>query len=67
LTGAVTIGAGLTVILNVTGLPEHAPEIGVTVIVEVIAVDVVLVAINEGIFPVPLPAKPVAVLSFTQE
>ena len=65
--GAVTKGAGLTVILNVTGVPEHVPEMGVTVIVEVIAVDVVLVAINEGIVPVPLLANPVEVLSLTHE
>ena len=65
--GAVTVGAGLTVILNVTGVPEQEPEDGVTVMVEVIAEVEEFVARNEAIFPVPLPAKPIAVLSFTQE
>ena len=65
--GAVTVGAGLTVILNVTGVPEQEPEDGVTVMVEVIVEVEEFVARNEAIFPVPFPAKPVAVLSFTQE
>ena len=65
--GAVTVGEGLTVILNVTGVPEQEPEDGVTVIEEVIVEVEEFVARNEAIFPVPFPAKPVAVLSFTHE
>jgi hypothetical protein len=38
----------------------------VTVIVEVIGFDVLFVAVNAGIEPLPLAAKPVLILSFVQ-
>ena len=40
--------------------------VGVTVIVAVIVALVVLVAVNEEILPVPLAARPIAVLLFVQ-
>ena len=40
--------------------------VGVTVIVAVIGALVVLVVVNEAISPVPLAARPIAVLLFVQ-
>ena len=39
---------------------------GITVIVAVIGALVVFVAVNDGIFPLPLAAKPMEVLLFVQ-
>jgi hypothetical protein len=39
---------------------------GVMVIVAVVGAGVVFVAVNAGISPVPLAARPIAVLLFTQ-
>ncbi len=64
---AFTVGVKLTVIVKVTGAPVHPFAEGVAVIVEVIGLEVVFVAVNEAMFPLPLAAKPVAVLSFVQE
>ena len=44
----------------------HPFAVGVTVIVAVIGEVVAFVAMNEGIFPVPLAARPIAVLLFVQ-
>ena len=52
--------------VNVVGVPVHPFAVGVTVIVEEIGEVVALVAVNEGIFPVPLAARPIAVLLFAQ-
>ncbi len=66
---AVTVGLGLTVIVNVIGVPEQtgvaAAELiyfGVTVIVAETGAVPVFVAVNTGIDPVPLAPKPMAVL-----
>ena len=40
--------------------------VGVTVMVAIIAEDPLFVAVNEGIFPEPLAAKPIAALEFVQ-
>jgi len=57
------LGEGFTVIVNVIGAPEQVvPKLvylGVTVIVAVIGALVVLVAVKEGIFPVPDEASPI--------
>ena len=45
-------------------MPGHPLAVGVTVIVAVIGDDVVFVAVNEAISPVPLAASPIAVLLF---
>ena len=58
-------GVGFTVIVNVPGVPTHAPLIvGVTVIVAVIEALVELAAVKAGTFPVPLAANPIAVFEF---
>jgi hypothetical protein len=48
------------------GVPLTPFTVGVTVIVAVIAVVPVFVAVNDGIFPEPLAAIPIAVLEFVQ-
>jgi len=53
-----TVGVGLTVIVNVDGVPVHPFAVGVTVIVLVIGNVPVLLAVYVGIFPVPLVPKP---------
>lgn len=50
----------------VTGLLLAPPYTGVTVMVDVTGAPVVFEALNEGIFPVPLAAKPMDVLLFVQ-
>jgi hypothetical protein len=59
---------GLTVNVKVVGVPVQVkPDellTGVTVMVETIADAVLFVAVKAAIFPVPLAAKPVAVLVF---
>ena len=64
--GLSTVGVGLTVMVKETGVPGQPLAVGVTSIVPVIAVFPVLVAVNEAISPVPLAAKPMAVLVFVQ-
>ena len=57
LTG-LTVACGYTVIVNDIGVPEHPFAIGVTVMVAITVVVPALVAVKDGIFPVPLPASP---------
>ena len=64
-----TVGIGLTLMIN--DLEEEAQtgppgKVGVTVIVAINGLVPVFVAVKEGIFPVPLAARPIAVLSLTQ-
>ena len=61
-----TVGAGFTVIVKLAVDPEQVPIVGVTVIVDVIAEPVELVAVKEGMFPFPDAPNPVAVLLFDQ-
>ena len=63
---AFTVGDGLTVIVNVSGVPEQPLALGVTVIVLVIGLLVVFVAVKDGMFPVPDAASPTDVLEFVQ-
>lgn len=62
--GTVTIGVGLTVIVYVEGVPIQLFTVGITIIVAVILDVLVFVAVKVGIFPVPIAAKPTAVLEF---
>jgi len=66
--GSVTDGEGCTVIVNVSTLPKHVtpPKVysGVTVMVATTGDAVAFVATNAGMLPVPLPPKPIDVLSF---
>jgi hypothetical protein len=59
-----TLGVGLTVTVYVLVVPLHPFAVGVTVIVAVIGDDVALVAVNVGMSPEPLAARPIAVLLF---
>jgi len=54
------------VIVNVDAAPVHPFAVGVTEIVDVIGEVVAFVAMNDGIFPEPLAARPIAVLLFVQ-
>ena len=64
--GLVTMGAGSTVMVKETGEPGQPFIVGVTVMVPVVGALVVLVAVKEAIFPLPLAAKPIVVLLFVQ-
>ncbi len=52
--------------VKVVGVPVHPFADGVTVIVAVIGDVVALVAVNEGMSPDPLAARPMAELLFVQ-
>jgi hypothetical protein len=62
----VTVGAGFTVIMNVIGAPVQPFAVGVTVIVATTGVVPALIAVNEGISPVPLAASPIDGVLFVQ-
>ena len=57
LTG-LTVGVGYTVMVNDSGVPTHPFAVGVTVIVAITVAVPLLVAVKEGMFPVPLAASP---------
>ena len=67
---ALTVAVGFTDILNVVGVPVQVVpalvKVGVTVMLPVIGFAVALVTVNGAILPVPLAARPIPVLSFTQ-
>jgi hypothetical protein len=66
LAGCTTLGVGLTVMVNVCGAPGQPAADGVTVIVAITAALVILIAVNVGMLPVPVAAKPIDVLLFVQ-
>ena len=53
-----TVAVGLTVTVNVDGVPVHPFATGITVIVAVIGEVPVLLEVYAGILPVPLDPKP---------
>ena len=55
----VTVGAGLTVMVNVLDGPEQPSATGVTVTVATTGVVPLLTAVKEAISPVPLAANPI--------
>ena len=57
---------GLTVIVNVLGVPLVLPSDGVTVIVAVTGTIPVLTAVKAGRLPVPLADSPILVLLLVQ-
>ena len=63
---AITIGVGLTVMVNVSGAPEQEPISGVTVIVAVSVILFGVAVVKVNILPVPLAASPIFVLSLVQ-
>lgn len=66
LAGCTTSGVGLTVIVNTTGGAVHKAVEAVTEILAVTGALPVLMAVNAGIFPTPLAARPMDVLLFVQ-
>jgi hypothetical protein len=60
------LGLGFTVIVKVILFPVQPFNDGLTVMVDVIGAPVLFVNGNEGIFPVPDAASPIAVLLFVQ-
>ena len=54
-----TVAVGLTVIVNDNGVPTHPFAVGVTVIVATTGAVPPFVAVKDGIFPVPLTARPI--------
>ena len=57
---------GFTVMVNVNGVPVHPIADGVTVIVATTGTAVRFVAVNDGMFPVPLAASPIDGVLFVQ-
>jgi hypothetical protein len=64
LAGMATLGVGFIVIIKFWATPGHPFATGVTVIVAATGALVKFIAVNEGIFPLPLAAKPMLVLLF---
>jgi len=67
LAGTLTVGTGLTVMVKEDEIPVQLFATGTTVMVAVIGLFPVFVAVNDGIFPVPLAPNPMAVFEFVQE
>jgi hypothetical protein len=61
---AVTVGVGLTVIVKLDVVPVQPLAVGVIVIVALMDDVVALVAVNDGMSPDPLAARPMAALLF---
>ena len=57
----------MTVIVKVSAVPSHPLADGVTVIVAIMSVVPLFETAKLGILPVPEAARPIPVLSFTQE
>lgn len=53
--------------VNVWGTPVQPSAVGVTVMVATCVVVPLLVAVKDGILPVPLAARPIVVFVFVQE
>jgi len=64
--GTTRTGVGFTVIVYETGTPEQPLAVGVTVTVAVTGSAVLFVPENEGVFPVPLAARPIDGSEFVQ-
>jgi len=67
---AFTEAVGLTVMVNVIGVPTQATAplviVGVTVMVAVTGAAVALVAVKDAILPAPVAASPIDGVLFTQ-
>ena len=57
---------GSTVIVNVEFDPLHPLALGRTETIAVIGAEAALIAVKEGIFPVPFADRPIVVLLFPQ-
>jgi hypothetical protein len=63
----VTVGVGFTVIVNVCEPPIQVLAEGTTEIIPSVAIVPALVAVNEGILPLPDMPRPIVGLVFVQE
>lgn len=67
---ALMVAVGLTVMVNVIGVPTQLTpalvNVGVTVMVAVTGALVILVAVNAAILPLPLAASPIDVVLLVQ-
>ena len=61
-----TVGDGFMVIVKVLGVPRQPFAFGVTVMFAIIGDITILVVVKLGMFPLPVAAKPIEVLSFVQ-
>jgi hypothetical protein len=66
LAGCTTLGVGFTVSVKNRAMPGQPFAVGVTVIKPVAGRIPVLTPVNEAIFPMPLAARPMEVLSLVQ-
>ena len=64
--GTTTTGVGSTVIVYERGMPGQPLAVGVTVSVAITEIAVLLVAVNAGVFPVPLAASPIEAYELVQ-
>ena len=60
-------GVGLTVMVKLCGVPAQPSNNGVTVIVEVTGRVPLLMAVNDGMLPEPLAARPMVALLFVHK
>ena len=61
-----TIGFAFIVMVNVLAFPVHPLSVGITVIIPLILLVVELLAVKEGILPLPEAARPMLVFEFVQ-
>ncbi len=64
--GTLTVGEGMTVIVYTDAFPGQVFSVEVTDIVAVIKALVLLIAVNEGIFPLPVDANPIEASELVQ-
>ena len=64
--GCVTVGVGLTVIVKVLTGPEQLSAIGVTVMVATTCEVLLLTAVKDAMFPIPLAPRPTEVVLLAQ-
>ncbi len=60
LAGTITVGNGFMVIVKLYSAPLQLFSEGITLIVAMIGIFELLIAVNEGILPFPLAARPIS-------
>ena len=64
--GTVTTGSGLIVMVKVDDGPVQLFKTGITVMLAVIGDEVLLTAVNAGMLPLPLAARPISGFELVQ-
>ncbi len=64
--GPTRVGVGLTIIVNISGVPSHPLIDGITVIVAVCSTAVVFSTTKEPILPKPFSGNPMDIFVFVQ-